>query len=463
MDDATIASLLASWLESAFAWCVMFWDNLDLWTLLAIALLIACSALFSGSETAITAASPHRIHQWAQEGSRRARLMRRLMDQRGRLISTILLGNNLVNILASALFTSFLVSRMGSGAVATATLVMTLVILVFAEILPKTLALGRAERMALTLAPLLRFLLILFAPAISLINGLVTGLLRMFGHRPRQASRRASGEELRGAISLLLQGVHEEQAMLHSILDLRDVQVGEIMTHRNNVQTLDIDDAEIWQKASQSPYSRLPVWRDQPDNIIGILLLKDLLRSHAAPQQIDAAGIEALLSRPWFVPETTALIGQLQAFRARQGHFALVVDEYGTFQGIVTLEDILEEIVGDISDEHDLPVAGVRPAPGGGYLIDGAVTIRDLNRKYGWRLPDDHASTIAGLVLHEARALPNVGQTFTFYDFRFEILTRQRNQITALRVIPPKSAPTDWSALPHKTPAADPGQSVPKS
>jgi Mg2+/Co2+ transporter CorB len=239
--------------------------------------------------------------------------------------------------------------------------------------------------------------------------------------------------------------VKHERAMLRSILDLADVEVMEIMTHRRNLVTIDAGQppARIVQEVLESPFTRLPLWRDEPDNIIGVLHAKALLREvQANAGALDKLDIGAIAAAPWFIPDTTTLFDQLQEFRRRREHFALVVDEYGSLMGIVTLEDILEEIVGDISDEHDIAVAGVRPQPNGTYIVDGWVTIRDLNREFEWRLPDDEASTIAGLVLYEARRIPEVGQTFTFHGFRFEVLRRQRNQITALKVTPPPEQPS---------------------
>lgn len=259
-------------------------------------------------------------------------------------------------------------------------------------------------------------------------------------------ARAKSVEELRDAIEQhngeageTPEEARRERAMLRSILDLADVDVAEIMTHRGKLAMLDAaaPPSRILDEALNGPYTRLPLWRDNPDNIIGVIHAKALAREARAADDVDGLDVTALSARPWFVPETTTLLDQLQAFRERREHFALVVDEYGALKGVVTLEDILEEIVGDIADEMDAQVAGVRRLPGGAYIVDGWVTIRDLNREFEWRLPDDKASTIAGLVLHEARRIPEVGQSFSFYGFRFDILRRQRRQITAVRVIPP--------------------------
>jgi Mg2+/Co2+ transporter CorB len=238
--------------------------------------------------------------------------------------------------------------------------------------------------------------------------------------------------------------VRQERAMLRSILDLGDVTVGAVMTHRSQMVTIDADlpPAEIVDAVLASDFTRLPLWRGEPDNIIGVVHAKSLLRVvRSARGKLAAPGIEQIASEPWFVPDATILRDQLDAFRARREHFALVVDEYGSLLGLVTLEDILEEIVGDIEDELDTAVAGVFHQPDGSYIVDGTVTVRDLNREFEWELPDENDySTIAGLVIHESRHIPQVGQTFSFFGFRFEILKRQRHQIQSLRMTPPPEA-----------------------
>ncbi|MCH7540783.1 MAG: HlyC/CorC family transporter [Proteobacteria bacterium] len=407
----------------------------------AIAVLLVLSAFFSGSETALTAASRPRMHRLEQLGNRRAGLVNRLREHREQLIGAILLGNNLVNILASVLATSVLLGLFGKVGLAYATVVMTLLILIFAEVLPKSYAINHADRLALAVAPVLRVIVFVLAPVTHAIQIVVRGTLKLFGSElGTQLSLSAREEELRGAIELhkgSAPEIGQERAMLRSILDLADVDVGEIMTHRKNVTMIDAETppAAIIDEAVASPYTRIPLWRHEPDNIVGVLHAKALLkevRTHEGRLDIDTVA-----AKPWFILESTSLLEQLQAFRRRREHFALVVDEYGALMGIVTLEDILEEIVGDIADEHDLPVAGVRTLADGSYMVDGTVTIRDLNRQFEWDLPDEAAATAAGLVLQEARRIPEAGQVFQFYGFRFEILRRKRNQITSIRITPP--------------------------
>ena len=412
-------------------------------TITAIFVLLVFSAFFSGSETALTAASRPLMHQLEQSGDARAGVVNTLRQRTDRLIGALLLGNNLVNILASALATSLFITLFGEAGVAYATLTMTLLVLVFAEIMPKTYAFRHASAVAPWVAPVVRFLVVVFAPLTGAIQAVVDMVFRMFGAKTDDAQGFGpSFEELRGAIELhSAEGrpVRQERAMLRSILDLTEVEVGEIMIHRKNVRMIDADQPieAIIEEVRSSPFTRIPLWRGDPDNIIGIVHAKSLLRGIFADSEPSVpADIAALATPPWFVPDSTTLIDQLQAFRKRREHFAIVVDEYGTFMGIVTLEDILEEIVGDISDEYDVPAAGVVRQPDGSYLVQGSVTIRDLNRRFEWNLPDENAATIAGLVLHEARRIPEVGQAFMFYGLRFEILRRHRHQITSIRITP---------------------------
>ncbi|MEQ8965719.1 MAG: HlyC/CorC family transporter [Azospirillaceae bacterium] len=405
--------------------------------------LLCLSAFFSGSETALTAASRAHMHQLEREGDKRASLVNRLIGDKEALIGALLLSNNLVNILASALATSVLITLFGEAGVAYATLGMTTLIVIFAEVLPKTYAINNADTASRAIAPIIRVVVIVLRPMVILITYVTRGVIRLFRADLGSIGDIGSDKELRGAIELH-RGPEEEtaheRAMLRSILDLADVEVSEIMTHRRNVVAVEADlpKAELVDAVLASPYTRIPLWRGDSDNIVAVLHAKALLRAlRRYGPELTELEILDICSSPWFIPDTTTLLDQLQAFRARREHFALVVDEYGSLQGVVTLEDILEEIVGDISDEHDLPVAGVRVQQNGSLIVEGTVTIRDLNRQFEWDLPDEEASTIAGLVLHEARRIPEVGQTFTFYGFRFEILRRQRNQITSLRITPP--------------------------
>jgi Mg2+/Co2+ transporter CorB len=260
----------------------------------------------------------------------------------------------------------------------------------------------------------------------------------------RTVDAKEQDELLRGVIELHGTGHADadapaEKEMLRSVLDLGDRTVGDVMTHRASVVLIDVDEPidSIVTQMLAAPYTRIPLYRGQPDNIVGVVHAKDLFRAVKAAGGPETVKINEIMTSPWFIPESTVLFDQLQAFRARHEHFAIVVDEYGALRGIVTLEDIIEEIVGDIEDEHDAIKRGVVRRDDGSLICQGDVPIRDLNREFGWGLPEDVAITVAGLVLHEARRIPEVGQIYAFYGFRFEILKREGTRISELRVLPP--------------------------
>jgi len=410
--------------------------------------LLCLSGFFSGSETALTAVSAARMHALDKDGNKKARRVLSIIAKREKMIGALLLGNNLVNILASALMTSIFIKMAGEAGVVYATLIMTLLVLIFAEVLPKTYAIHFSDKMAMAIAPIIRWVIVLFAPVTQLVSKIVRLVLYLLGVDITLVAVGGNVEELRGAIELHrsegqpqeMDSVDKQRAMLRSILDLEHVDVEEIMTHRKNVEMINVDgEAEQQvQEILNSPYTRIPVYKDEQDNIIGVINVKTLLREiHSVGGDLTKIEITNVMSEPWFVPESTSLSDQLQAFRDRREHFALVVDEYGSFMGIVTLEDILEEIVGEIEDETDEVVSGVRKQPNGSLLVEGMVTIRDLNREFEWNLPDEDYSTIAGLILHEAQAIPEPGQSFTFYGFRFDVVRKQRHQITLVRMMAP--------------------------
>ena len=409
-------------------------------TIGAIAVLLVLSAFFSGSETALTAASRARIHQLEKQGSRNAAIAARLMQTRERLIGSLLVGNNMVNILASALATSAPIRTLGEAAVVYATFIMTALVLIFAEVLPTTLAILRPEGFAVVVAPVGRVVIMIFSPVTTTVHQIVRLILRLFGIKADAEQVYSAREEIRGAVDLQ----HAEGALhkaerdrLGALLDLAEIDVSDVMVHRTRMRMLNADEpAEtIVEETLASPYTRLPLWRGQTDNIVGVLHAKDLLRAvQAAKGDMSAVDVSSIAIEPWFIPDTTSLQDQLNAFLKRRTHFALVVDEYGEVMGLVTLEDILEEIVGEIEDEYDVGVEGVTPQPDGSVLVDGSVTIRDLNRALDWSLPDDEATTAAGLVIHEAQMIPDTNQAFTFHGVRFEVAERERNRVTRLRL-----------------------------
>jgi Mg2+/Co2+ transporter CorB len=414
------------------------------WLLVAaVAVLIALSAFFSGSETSLTAISRARVHRMAQNGDRRALILQSLLAAPERLIGAILLGNNLVNILASALATTLFIKLFGATGVVWATLVMTALVLVFGEVMPKTYAIVNPDRFALVIAPAAQVVVRLFSPVVMLVQMLVRAALRLLGADPEKAREALSfREELRGAIDLHHargEVVKKDRDMLDGVLDLGELDLADVMVHRTAMKSIDISRParDILDYVLENGFTRYPVWRENPDNIIGVLHTRDLLAALAgAKGRIGAIDIEKLLLKPWFVPESTPVADQLSAFLRRKMHFAIIVDEYGELMGLVTLEDIMEEIVGDIADEHDREAPGVTREKSGSYIVEGAMPVRDLNRMYDWQLPEDEATTIAGLVIHEAQMIPEAGQVFTFHGFRFEVLERQKNRLTKIRMTP---------------------------
>ncbi|MEO0361751.1 MAG: HlyC/CorC family transporter, partial [Pseudomonadota bacterium] len=386
------------------------------------------------------------------EGSRGAQTALRLTDDSERLIGAVLLGNNLVNILAAALATQLFTALFGEAGVAWATLVMTLLVLIFAEVTPKTYAITNSERAAVLVAPLISVIVRVFSPVVAAVRVLARGALRLFGVETDPDARiLGAHDEIRAAVDLH----HSEGAVekddrdrLLAALDLKSREVSEVMMHRRNIETIDADapPEEIVTYCLASSHTRIPIWREEPENIVGVIHAKDLLRAvnHLSRdgKPLSDLDVTEVAMEPWFVPDTTSMDEQMREFLRRRSHFALVVDEYGDLQGLLTLEDILEEIVGDIADEHDEEMPGLVRAADGSLAVEGDMTIRDLNRYGDWSLPDDEATTIAGLVMFEAQTIPEVGQVFSFHGFRFEILARERHRITRLRVTPlERSAP----------------------
>ncbi|HTE35300.1 MAG TPA: HlyC/CorC family transporter [Reyranella sp.] len=411
----------------------------------AVVLCLALGAYMSAAETAITGASRPRMHRLAQQGNKRATVVNRLLDRKDEAVGAVLLGNSVVNILSASLTTAVLTSLFGAAGVVYATIIVGILVVIFAEVMPKTWALLRADRVALMLAPSIVFTLAILGPMARAVAWISRIFLRMLGV-PVTLSHDAEeqADVLRGAIELHGSGQSDEdapaeKAMLRSVLDLAERTVSDVMTHRGNVVLIDADDPpdEIVAHMLAAPYTRIPLYRGQPDNIVGVLHAKDMFRAVRAAGGPADVKVDDVMTQPWFIPEYTILFNQLQAFRARHEHFAIVVDEYGALRGIVTLEDILEEIVGDIEDEHDAIKRGVITREDGSLISRGDVPIRDLNREFGWCLPEDIAITIAGLVLHEARRIPEVGQIYAFYGFRFEILKREGTRIAELRIVPP--------------------------
>ncbi|MCY0151210.1 HlyC/CorC family transporter [Hoeflea alexandrii] len=412
-------------------------------TIMAILALIALSGFFSGSETALTAASRARMHSLQTSGDARAGTVNTLIERKDRLIGALLIGNNLVNILASALATSVLLSIFGDSGVAVATLTMTLLLVIFAEVLPKSWAISTPDRFAMFVAPVVKAFVVVVGPLSSFINWIVRKIMAVFGVTfASETSMLSAHEEIRGAVDLLHREgsvVKADRDRLGGVLDLGELEVSDVMIHRTSMRMLNADETPETNVRAvlESPYTRMPIWRGSTDNIIGIVHAKDVLRVLAdAPSETNRLDVVKIAQKPWFVPDTTSVPDQLNAFLRRKAHIAIVVDEYGEVEGLVTLEDILEEIVGDIADEHDTEVQGVRQEADGSIVVDGSVPIRDLNRALDWSLPDDEATTVAGLVIHESQTIPEEKQAFTFHGKRFIVMKRDRNRITRLRIRP---------------------------
>lgn len=407
--------------------------------------LVILSAFFSGSETSLTSASKPRMHNLAKTGKKNAKIFEYLFKNKELLICTILFANNLVNVLASALATKMLIELTNTDGILYATIIMTLMILVFGELIPKTLALSKADNYALKIAPFMKFLVILLYPLTITLNFLVSILLKLVGvnyssFKKEEISEKRE-EELRGAIDLHGQDSSgDEKNMLKSILDLDEITVGSIMVPRKDIFSLPakINYNDLIEKLDESPHSRIPVWEKNPENIIGVFHVRRLLSlKKTDPKNFN---IKSLCQKPWFIPESTKLDNQLMEFKKKKEHFSIVVDEYGEFLGIITLEDIIEEIVGDIDDEQDVlkiskKLRGIKPLSSSSFLVKGDVNIRDLNKELNINLPiSNNVSTVAGLVLYESRTIPKAKQVFSFFDLKFEILAKSNNQLKLIKI-----------------------------
>jgi Mg2+/Co2+ transporter CorB len=416
-------------------------------SMVLVVLLLAAGFFFAGSETALTAASRARLLSLERAGNRAARIVNKILDARESMIGALLVGTSIVNTAAASLATGILLTFFGDVGILYATIAISVLSIVFVEVLPKTIAINFPERFSLAVAIPVRFVVLVLTPVTTALTFLVRLMLKGVGLDISEHTALLSAtEELRGTVDLLHKEGSVEKTdrdMFGGLLDLRELTVGDVMIHRTKMFSVDLVENvdTVVEKVLSSPYTRVPVWRGTPDNIVGVIHAKDLLRAlDAADNDRQKLDLEEIARPVWFVPDTTSLVDQLKSFRRRKMHFAVVVDEYGVMLGVVTLEDIIEEIVGDISDEHDVVVTGVRPQLDGAVNVDGGVPIRDLNRAMDWQLPDEEATTIAGLVIHEAQTIPEAGQTFTFYGYRFQVLRKQRNRITALRVTPVEAA-----------------------
>ena len=411
----------------------------DFFYLLFIFLLVLVSGFFSGSETALTAVSKPRIYAKAKKGNKKANFVKKLIEKKEDLITTILLSNNLVNIFASALATTYLYKSFGNKGIIYSTLIMTAIIVIFGEVLPKTYALNRPTKTALSISHFLLILLKIFSPIIKIINFFINILLKNFTKKTIKTKDEQNEEELKGAIDLYKTSDPDsikEKEMLKNILTLSDTSLDEIMTHRSNIYSINIDNTinEIIEKISKSNFTRIPIWKKVPENIIGVLDSRTINLKKYKKNSFSKNELKESIKKPWFVPESTDLLDQLLAFKKRKEHLVFIVDEYGELQGLVSLEDIIEEIVGDIIDEIDSPNIGIIENDDGSINSDGSIAIRDLNKLYGWELPEEDASTIAGLIINYLKRIPLYGEVIQYEKFEIKILSHSRKKIGKLNI-----------------------------
>jgi len=402
----------------------------------SIVLSILISAFFSAAETAITTVPDFVLHQLKSQGNRRAEIALRLRQDKERLISAILFGNNACNVISSALATNLAINIAGSEGVVFAAFIMTILILIFAEVLPKAYAFEHAERMSLLVSPILLWITRILYPFTAVVERLISIIIKIFS--PGKKDILNAHDVLRGMIDFHhYQGkvVKEDKDMLGGVLDLHKIMVEQIMVHRTNLQMIEIgkDIKEIIKEITNIPHSRIPVWKDDPDNIIGVLHIRDLLEQ-LTKKNLEEIRVEEFIRDPWFIANTTSVAAQLHEFRHKRTHFALVVDEYGVLQGVVTLEDILEEIVGQIEDEYDPADDSIIINEDGSYTIDGDTTIRDLNRRLDWQLSDEHANTLAGYIMYLSESIPAENDTLSIENMQILVLKKRGNRLLKLKI-----------------------------
>ncbi len=403
----------------------------------ALVVLLLFSAFFSSSETGMMAINRYRLRHLARKGNRSAKRTSALLERPDRLIGVILIGNNFVNILASALATIIAVRLWGDGGIAIATLGLTFIVLIFGEVTPKTMAAMYPEKIAfpasLALVPLLKLLY----PVVVLVNWLCSLLMYPFGIRPGQESEdQLTSEELRTLVNESgLRLPTKRRGMLLGILDLEKVRVDDIMVPRNEIHGIDIEDEinEIILQLKDCQHTRMPVYRGDINNIVGMLHMRKIARLLTL-EEVNKTTLLQETDEPYYIPESTALHTQLFNFQKYRERTALVVDEYGDIMGLATLEDILEEIVGDFTTDVSDNSQEITPRGDGSFIIDGSASIRDVNRVLGWHLPTDDARTINGLITEEMEAIPDASVCWKIGNYRFEILQVKDNRIKSVRM-----------------------------
>jgi CBS domain containing-hemolysin-like protein len=439
--------------------------NATVFNVLLAVFLLAANGFFVAAEFALVKSKGFRIDTLAEQGHLGASLTQHILKNIEAYLACCQLGITMASLglgwvgepTVAALLTPILIplgmpeSALHVTAFIVGFLVFSSLHIVVGEQVPKTLAIREPEPVSLWVAYPLHVAYLVFYPLNRALNGASRAILRLLGVREGTHQDILTHDEIEGLVDVSAEHGHVEEKQaefIHNLFRFSELEVGDIMVHRTNMHSVNAADPvdKIVEEILANPYTRVPLWQGQPENIVGLVHVKDLLRAlKAVNNDAEQIQIARVAKKPWFVPDSTTLPDQLNAFLKRKAHIALVVDEYGEVQGLVTLEDILEEIVGDITDEHDLTVEGVRRQPDGSVNVDGSVPIRDLNRVMDWNLPDEEATTVAGLVIHEARTIPEPGQAFTFHGFRFQVLRRVRNRITALRITPLariKSPPT---------------------
>ncbi|MDD9331287.1 MAG: HlyC/CorC family transporter [Wolbachia sp.] len=403
-------------------------------------ILLVLSFFFSGAEIGLTSISRSRINKIKLSGDKRAKIIDRLLNRKELTIGTILLGNTIINISCSALFTAIFINLFGNEVIFLSTIIMTFCILLFCEVLPKTYAIQNPEKVASFSAYFLLFFVKIFSPLTIGIQFIVNSILKLCGlHKNKEVI--SAADAMRNMITLhRSEGtmLPQDLDMLNSILDLAETEISQIMTHRKNLFSLAINQnkEDLIRHVLTSSHSRIPLWQKEPENIVGVVHVKDLINAlREKNNNTEEVDITQVMSKPWFIPESTLLSVQLHNFRKNRKHFALVIDEYGALQGIVTLEDILEEIVGDISDEHDVITENlIKKISDNVYHIEGEATIRDINRQLHWDLPSEEASTLAGMIVNDIERIPDEGEEFSMYGFHFKIFKKDKNIISIVEV-----------------------------
>ena len=412
-------------------------------SILIVIFLLFLSGLLYGSETSITSVSKSKIHKLAIRGDKRAQQLLHLIKNKSDFISSLLIGNNFVNILASVLATAILIKYYGDKGILYSTILMSLLIVIFSEVLPKNYALIRPDRFALAMSKYLIVFSKIITPIMLLVKAINWSFFKIMRiDLENKATSKTAREDIRNIINM-----HEDEGrllkdegdMLNAILDLKEITVEKIMTHRKNIYSIDLNNKnEFFPRISKSSFSRIPVWKENPNNILGLIHAKNVLTNLNDQGQLDITKIKENLIKPWFVPETTKAKDQLNEFIQRKEKLAFVVDEYGELMGLISMEDIIEEIVGNIFDEKDFSTIGIRKIDINTYRIRGDVNIRDINRELDIQIPDTFYSTIAGYIIHETESFPDVGQIFSFGDIRYEIVNKNKNQITQIKMVLPK-------------------------